>query len=99
MRVPIGAVLISKLAVDWAWQRRGVASTFGWQVLAVAGRVAAGTGARLVVARSDVDEVDERLCVRFEFRPLGGHPGWGYLPVQDVQATLDAAEPSPRDVS
>jgi predicted N-acetyltransferase YhbS len=95
-RMPIGAVLISKLAVDRAWQRRGVASTLGWQALAVAGRVAVGTGARLVVARSDVDQVDERWCVRFGFRPLAGHPGWGYLPVQDVQATMAVAGPGPR---
>ena len=98
MRMPIGAVLIPRLAVDRAWPWRTVASTLGWQALSVAGRVAVGTGARLVVARSDVDQVDEQ----WGFGSDSGrsvHPGWGYLPVQDVQAHMAAAEPTPRDLN
>jgi predicted N-acetyltransferase YhbS len=88
MPTPIGAVLISKLAVDQAWQKRGVASTLGWQAFVMASAVAVGTGAPLLVARS---EVDEQFCVRLGFRPLAGHPGWDYLPIHDVQATIAAA--------
>jgi hypothetical protein len=28
------------------------------------------------------------------FRPFGGHPGWGYLPVQDVWATWPLPDPA-----
>jgi predicted N-acetyltransferase YhbS len=86
---PIRAVLIGRLAVDRDWQRRGVASALGWQALVVAAGVAVGTHARLLVARSDGDE---QSCARLGFRPLAGHPGWGFLPLQDVQATISAAE-------
>jgi predicted N-acetyltransferase YhbS len=72
----IGAVLISRLAVDHGWQRRGVASALAWQVLLIASEVAVGIRARLVVARGGVDQ---RFCLRFGFRPLVGHLGWGYL--------------------
>jgi GNAT superfamily N-acetyltransferase len=65
---------IWKLAVDRARQRRGVASMLGRQALAVAGRVAAGTGALLVVALSDVEQVDEQWCVVRV--PSVGWPPW-----------------------
>jgi hypothetical protein len=55
----------------------------------MAAAVAVGTHAQLLVARSDRDE---QSCARLGFRPLAGHPGWGYLPIQDVQATIAAAE-------
>ena len=88
MPTPIGAVLISRLAVDRAWQRRGVASALGWHAVVIATAVAVGTHARLLVARS---QGDEQFCVRVGFQPLAGHPGWGFLPIQDVQATIAAA--------
>ena len=54
----------------------------------MAAAVAVGTHARLLVARS---QGDEQFCVRVGFQPLAGHPGWGFLPIQDVQATIAAA--------
>ena len=88
MPTPIGAVLISRLAVDRAWQRRGVGSVLGLQAVVMAAAVAVGTHARLLVAGS---EGDDQSCVRLGFRPLAGHPGWGFLPLQDVRATIAAA--------
>jgi predicted N-acetyltransferase YhbS len=88
MPTPIGAVLISRLAVDRAWQRRGVGSVLGWQAVVMAAAVAVGTHARLLVAGSDGDD---QSCVRLGFQPLAGHPGWGFLPLQDVRATIAAA--------
>ena len=75
MPTPIGAVLISRLAVDRAWQRRGVAGVLGWHALVLAAAIAVGTRARLLVARSDGDL---QFGVRLGFRPLAGHPGWGF---------------------
>jgi hypothetical protein len=49
MPTPIGAVLISRLAVDRAWQRRGVASALGWHAVVIGTAVAVRTHARLLV--------------------------------------------------
>jgi hypothetical protein len=54
----------------------------------MAAAVAVGTGARLVVARSDGND---QSCVRMGIKPLSGHLGWGFLPLQDVRATIAAA--------
>jgi predicted N-acetyltransferase YhbS len=86
---PIGAVLISRLGVDRAWQRRGVAGVLGWHAVVLAVAVAVGTRARLLVVCS---EGDQQFGVRLGFWRLAGHPGWGFLPIQDVQATIAAAE-------
>jgi predicted N-acetyltransferase YhbS len=88
MPTPIGAVLISRLAADRAWQRRGVAGVLEWHALVLAAAIAVGTRARLLVARSDGDL---QFGVRLGFRPLAGHPGWGFLPIQDAQASIAAA--------
>ena len=75
MPTPIGAVLISRLAADRAWQRRGVAGVLEWHALVLAAAIAVGTRARLLVARSDGDL---QFGVRLGFRPLAGHPGGAF---------------------
>ena len=66
----------------------GVGSVLGLQAVVMAAAVAVGTHARLLVPGS---EGDDQSCVRLGFRPLAGHPGWGFLPLQDVRATIAAA--------
>jgi hypothetical protein len=86
---PLRAVLISTLAVARAWQRQGVAGVLGWQALVMAAAVAVGTHARLLVARSDGDE---QSCARLGSGRWLVTLGGGFLPLQDVQATIAAAE-------
>ena len=61
----------------------------GWQAVLLAAGVAVATHTRLLVVRSDGDD---QSSAPLGFQPLAGHPGWGFLPIQAVQATIAAAD-------
>ncbi len=88
---PVGVVLLARLAVDIAYQGRGMG---GW-LLAEALRKAVAAGesaaARLVV----VDAVDKNAAsfyARYGFVTVPEHPLRLYRRVKDIRASLEAGE-------
>jgi predicted N-acetyltransferase YhbS len=82
---PIRAILLSQLSVDERWQRRGLASLLLLNALDKVVHVAAHLGTRLIVGHGGVDH---GFCDRWGFQAFESRPGWLYLPIKDVAATL-----------
>jgi GNAT superfamily N-acetyltransferase len=86
-RVPVSAVLVSRLGVDQGWQRCGLGASLMWHALRVATAVASGAGARLVVARRETESAHGFLD-GFGFRAFNSDPQWAYLPMRDVEVSI-----------
>jgi GNAT superfamily N-acetyltransferase len=80
------AVLLSRVAVDVGWQGAGLATALVWHALQVAVEASTSLGVRLLVARDH--HTGGGFCRRFGFTPLPGQPGWLYMPIRDLEATL-----------
>ncbi len=93
-RLPVSAVVVSRLGVDRRWQRQGVGTWLMWHALERADAVAPAVRARLVVAHGETERAPGFIA-RFGFRAFDVDPRWSYLPMRDLQATVSApAAPS-----
>ncbi len=77
-RVPVPAVVVSRLGVDQRWQRRGLGTSLMWHALELAAAVAPAVRARLVVAHGETERAPGFLG-RFGFRAFDSDPRW-WLP-------------------
>jgi GNAT superfamily N-acetyltransferase len=86
-RMPVPAIIVSRLGVDQRWQRRGLGASLMWHALGVATSVAPALRARLVVAHAE-PEAATGILGRLGFRAFDSDPRWGYLTMRDVEATI-----------
>lgn len=86
-RLPVPAILVSRLGVDEHWQHRGLGTSLMWHALGVAVSAAPAVRARLVVAHTERERTTSFVS-RFGFRPFDSQPRWFYLLMRDVEATL-----------
>lgn len=93
-RMPVPAVVVSRLGVDQGWQGRGFGGLLMWHALDLAAAVGPVVRARLVVA-CGVTEHPPGFLGRFGFRAFDTDPRWCYLLMQDIEATISAAAAPP----
>jgi predicted N-acetyltransferase YhbS len=86
-RSVLPAVLLSRVAVDVGWQGAGLATALVWHALRAVVEASTPLGVGLLVAH-DHHDIRGGFCRRFGFTPLRGQPGWLFLPIRDIEATL-----------
>jgi predicted N-acetyltransferase YhbS len=83
------ALLLSRVAVDVGWQGAGLATALVWHALQAVVEASTPLGVRVLVTR-DHHDTGGGFCRRFGFTPLQGQPGWLFLPIRDIEATLSS---------
>ena len=94
-RMPVPALVVSRLCVDQRLQGRGLGTQLMLHALELAAAVAPAVGARLVVGHGGTERATGFLR-RFGFRAFDTDPRWSYLPMQDVEATVSARATPPQ---
>jgi ribosomal protein S18 acetylase RimI-like enzyme len=97
-RPPVPAILLSRLGIETHWQHRGLGTSLMLQAMGLAADAALALDAALLVAHAE-GEAAKAFCTRFGFQPFRSQPGWFYLRLRDVEATLSSADPRPRAAS
>ena len=86
-RLPVSAVLVSRVGVDQRWQRRGLGTSLMWHALELATAVRPVVRSRLVVAHGEIAPAIGFLD-RFGVRAFDSDPRWGYLRIGDVTVSI-----------
>ena len=97
-RMPVPAVVVSRLGVDQWWQRRGLGTWLMWHPLELAAAVAPAVGARLVVAHGETERAPG-FGARFGFRAFDSDQRCSYLPMRDLQFTISALAATPHSTA
>ena len=97
-RMPMSAVVVSRLGVDQRWQGRGLGTLLLWHALDLAAAIGPVLRTRLVVAHAATGPA-LGFVSGFGFRAFDSDPRWSYLPMQDVEATVSASAASPHSTS
>jgi GNAT superfamily N-acetyltransferase len=97
-RMPVSAIVVSRLGVDQRWQQRGLGGWLMCHALEVAAAVGPAVGARLVVAHREAKSAPG-FVARFGFRAFDRDPRFSYLPMRDLQVTISAPAAPPHSTA